>query len=142
MFFKKKADPIPPMEVSELILLNDRLTDMIVSWITREVGEGIEEGSKIMEILVFNFKIFYEDSEEATNLRKFLVTPSTPGEKIEYLFSRLQDLYITIRMMFPGYFIDSIQSRHLATLKQLGYSVDEEIAERLNKIGASIKIIK
>lgn len=127
MFDFRKHEEVPEMEVAELIKLNEKLDEIIINWVNREIGTGIEPGSKLGEILVFNFKIFYEPSETATELRQYLIKPNTPGEKIEYLFSRLQDLYIVIKMMFPCYFIKSIQQRHIDTIKRLGYQVDDEI---------------
>ena len=130
MFASNKSQTHPEMDVSELLALNKALDDLIFRWVKIEVGAGIRPNSKLSEINLFNFKIIFSGNEKATALRSYLARTVDLKEDTDYTFSRIHDLYLTITMLFPTYYIESIRKRHRDTLENMGYDVDDEHYDR------------
>lgn len=129
MIFQRKPR-IPELSVSELIQLNDKLDTMIQEWVDREINKGIKTNSKLAELAVSNLKIIYSENEFGTQLRKFIIQDTTATGEKEYLYSRIHDLYIMIKISFPSYFIDSLVKRHIEAIDELQYPVNKKITQR------------
>jgi hypothetical protein len=130
MFRKKQEPPPPDFTVSEFLALDKTLSDFITRWVLVEMKSGLIQDSKLHEILVSNFKIMYGNTNEAKVMREFMIKVSTISGASDYLFSRIQDLYIQIQTEFPKSFINFIRIRHIETLKQLGYQVDDDVSNQ------------
>ena len=125
--FKEKIEPIPDISVTELITLNERLDLMILQWVVREIGSGLQPNTKLAEIAIFNCKLFYSPKPHGIELRNFLSREIDVREETDFTFSRIQDLYVNIRLSFPDYYIKSIARRYIETLISLDYEVDETV---------------
>ena len=128
-FFKKKEVPPPDMSVTEVLQLNHHLDDIIDTWVRRELVKGLVPESKLMEIALFNFKLIFADLDVSEDLRKFLSNTSNITGSADYTFSRIQDLYISIRMTFPSYYIDSLHLRFVETIDTFGYPIEEDLVD-------------
>ena len=129
MFWMKKKQVAPSLTVAEFISLDDRLRDIIMKWVMKEIGAGMKPNTKLAEVGIFNFKILFSDNDHSSEMRNFIQNSKNLQGDTEYIFSRIQDLYIEISMSFPKLFIDGIRNRHIAVLKSLGYEVADFIVE-------------
>lgn len=117
-----------PITVTEFNDLNDRLTEFIFQWISREIRGGLEDNSVMSEIVKFNMKLIYANSQESKTFLDFI-----PGSDVseDGTFNRIQDLFVNIRINFPSYFIESIRLKHIDSLQILGYPVDDNIVKKI-----------
>ena len=130
LFNKKKIEEeLPTIPTTDFIALDDRLSAMVISWCRKEVGVGIKDKSKLLEVSVFNLKLVYDGGAHGTEMREFIMKNQVMEGLSDYLFSRVQDLYISINMSFPKYFIETLRRKHTMTLNELGYTVDEHVSE-------------
>ena len=112
------------------IKFNDKLDIIIDSWVHQETKAKIHPNTKLYELSVFNFKLIYTDNNQGKALRDFLMRKhQIDDENVDYIFSRLQDLYIYICTVFPEWFIHYQYKSHIDTLRSLSYGVDDSIAE-------------
>lgn len=127
--FSKKQIPTIELSVTEFLELDDRLNSVITTWAKREAGTGVAANTKLAEILIFNLKLIYSSDDHGVELRSFLQRTTDVGGDTDYIFSRVQDLYIFITMSFPVAFIEAIRNRHITSIKNLGYDVDDNVVE-------------
>ncbi len=131
MFFKSKLpEPPPEFTVSEFIVLDAKLTDIITKWVAKEAFNENNSLSKFNELRLFNFKILYADTEESNEMRDFIVSKNLNHDSTDYTFSRIHDLYIIICSSFPKRFIEFIRERQLRTLSDLGYEINPDIVKQ------------
>jgi len=127
MFFKKKVPEKPKLTVSEFLALDIRLNDIINQWCEKETAGGVRANTKLAELAIFNFKLIYSADDRGKLMRDFIQKTINVKEATDYTFSRIQDLYVDIRMGFPEYFISTVRNQHIKTLSDLGYDIDEDI---------------
>lgn len=128
MFFKQeKSVAQDELTVSEFIALDIRLNDIITQWVLNEVGAGIVVNSKLSEIAVLNFKIILQADETGKAMREFICRTVDIKDETDYLFSRIQDLYIYISLSFPKFFLDSVMDKFVTSLTNLHYDVDQAV---------------
>ena len=131
MFFNKKLpEPPPEFTVSEFVVLDAKLTDIIMKWVDKEARNENSSLSKFNELRIFNFKILYSDTKESQEMRDFFINKNITPESTDYTFSRIHDLYIIICSSFPKRFIEFIKERQLRTLSDLGYEIDTDIVKQ------------
>lgn len=124
MFFRRKRIPEQELSAEEYFKLMEYLDENILQWVKKEIKNGIEENTQLYEISVFNMKLIYEDSEEARDMRLFMLNSLNGKGEADGTFSRIQDLYLSLNMIFPSYFLEAIRIKHINTLEDLGYSID------------------
>ena len=131
MFWNKEEPQAhDELTVSEFIALDLRLNDMIRQWTIKEVGQGLQPNTKLSEIAIFNFKLILSSGEHGNAMREFIKHSKSVNDDTEFIFSRIQDLYIYLTMSFPKYFLDSIRNKYVESLISIGYDVNEEIADQ------------
>lgn len=129
-FTQKLPEPPPEFTVSEFVVLDAKLTDIIMKWVDKESRNEKTALSKFNELRVFNFKILYADSTASQEMRDFFIAKNISDESTDYTFSRIHDLYIIICSSFPKRFIEFIKERQLRTLSDLGYEIDNDIVKQ------------
>lgn len=135
MFWKKKEQPLPDFSVEDFNTLEDRLDEMIINWLKVELLKGLSNNSKLREMAIFNFKIFYSDTADSRAMRGFIVSKiNIEEEEEDFTYSRVQDLYVNISISLPSYFIQHIKQRFINVLKSLGFSIDADLVES-NELG-------
>lgn len=135
MFWKKKEQPLPDFSVEDFNTLEDRLDEMIINWLKVELLKGLSNNSKLREMAIFNFKIFYSDTADSRTMRGFIVSKiNIEEEEEDFTYSRVQDLYVNISISLPSYFIQHIKQRFINVLKSLGFSIDADLVES-NELG-------
>lgn len=126
-------DELPDVNitVSEFIALNDRLTEFIFQWLSRELKQGIDTNPRLKELFIFNMKLIYTDCDVTNTFLNFFLEKDVADE-VDNTFSRIQDLFINITIAFPSYFIESIRIKHINALKLLGYNTNEKMMNKLH----------
>lgn len=131
---KNDQEIIKTLPTTDIIILNDRLDKIILQWLEKEfslMNNNKTTNTKLSELTVFNMKLIYNNNEQTLKLLNFMFNEHDGNGDQTLLHSRLQDLYIFICMTFPNEFIEYINYHHINTISLLGYSLDEDI---LNKI--------
>lgn len=127
MFWKRKEQPLPDFSVTDFNILEEKLDQMIINWLKVELIKGLSNNSKLREIAIFNFKIFYCDNNDSRAMREFITSKINIEEEEDYTYSRVQDLYINIAISLPSYFIQHIKQRFVNTLNSLGFDLDRDL---------------
>jgi hypothetical protein len=131
MFWKRKEKPLPDFSVADFNALEEKLDHMILSWLKVELVKGLSNNSKLRELAIFNFKIFYCDTTDSSAMRNFITSKVNVEEESEdYTYSRIQDLYVNLSISLPNYFIQHIRLRYLNVLKSIGFDLDEDLVTR------------
>ena len=125
MFFKKET---PQISIPDLVTLNAKLDQLIFTWAKIEIGAGIKPGTKLDEIVKLNSKLILSSHEHGAEMRSFLANEHTVGKILDFTFSRLQDLYVEICTTFPPQFITNLHNNYIASLRELKYDIDDDIA--------------
>lgn len=126
MFGKQVEEP-PEFTVTEFLALDIRLNEMIGLWVKKEIGSGVRPNTKLAEVAIFNFKMIYSSQIQGIELRQFLKKAENIEQEKDYIFSRIQDLYLIIMMSFPKHFVEFVRRKHVESLVELGYDVSEDI---------------
>jgi len=112
--------------------LNNHLNLLLSVWVETEVADNINKNTKLMELVVFNFKTIYGQSDNAKALREYFFSNKTiASEEDDFLFSRILDLYVTLGTQLPAWFLTKQRESHIRLLKELGYTVDNEVVKIL-----------
>lgn len=121
-----KKETVFECTIEEFLVLNKTLDNHILAWINKEISGGIDNNTKLQELLIFNMKLLYSDTDNAKKMIDFMLDTKDGNGDESLLHSRIQDLYISICLSFPGSYIMFNKVRHMETLEILGYDTDGE----------------
>lgn len=128
-------------EFQYYITLEDRLSQLIKQWVTKEMGLISSKNPSIskvvpktlIEITVFNMLLIYSEKLlVAHEFRDFIFGKDDDTVKNEdFTIDRIKNLYTMINMSFPKHFIKEISEAFKNTIVELGYDVDENIVKAI-----------
>ena len=120
------------------ITLEDRLSQLIKQWVSREMGLISSKNPNIskvipktlIEITVFNMLLIYSNTIMANEFRDFIFGKDDETIKNEdFTIDRIKNLYTMIKMTFPKNFIEGTAEAFEETIVELGYEVNGDIVK-------------
>lgn len=112
-------------------LLKDQFIKIIDDWVRVEIGKGISANSKLAEILIFDMKNIYTDSNVTKAFIAYLKQKTTNADGADFTFIRIQDLYTYLCMNFPTKLINTYHDNFISSLENMEYPVNKLMVKEM-----------